>query len=134
VASRSGIDRQTLPVVEERAVVGKRKRLTGGVRARTVVHEDAKVIREALRREQVEVERTPLDRWVEAPIPIRQEDDTTIITLHEEVIVVEKRLKAIEEVRLTKRRSTRTADERVLLRREEVVLERLETAEAGDPA
>jgi stress response protein YsnF len=129
-----GDDRETLPVVEERAVVRKRKKLTGGVRARTVVHEDEEVIREALRSEEVEVERLSLDRWVEAPIPVRQEGDATIITLHEEVIVVEKRLKAIEEVRLTKRQTTRNADERVALRREEVILERLRAADEDDPA
>ena len=127
-----GDERETLPVVEERAVVRKRRRLTGGVRARTVVREDEEVIHEALRSEEVEVERTPLDRWVEAPIPIRQEGDTTVITLHEEVVVVEKRLKAVEEVRLTKHHGTRNADERVTLRREEVILERLEAADEED--
>ena len=110
-------DDETLPVVEERAVVSKRRRLTGGVRARTIVREEEEVIHEALRSEEVEVERMPLDRWVEAPVPIRQEGDTTAITLHEEVIVVAKRLKAVEEVRLTKRQSTRHADERVTLGR-----------------
>ena len=99
-----------------------------------MVHEDEEVIREALRSEEVEVERLALDRWVEAPIPVRQEGDVTIVTLHEEVIVVEKRLKAIEEVRLTKRQTTRNADERVALRREEVILERLDAADEDGPA
>ena len=83
-------DSATVPLVEERAVVRKRKRLTGGVRVRTVVHEDEQVIDETLRAEQVEVKRVPLDdRWVAAPVPVRHEGDTTIVTLHEEVIVVE---------------------------------------------
>ena len=102
-------DREVIPVVEERAVVLKRKKLTGGLRVRTVVHEDEEVIDEPLATEEVEVERVPLDRWVEAPIPIRQEGETTIITLLEEVVVVEKRLRATEEVRITKRRTTRQA-------------------------
>ena len=72
-------DHETVPLVEERAVVRKRKRLTGGVRVRTTVHEDEQVIDETLRAEQVEVKRVPLDdRWVAAPVPVRQEGDTTV--------------------------------------------------------
>jgi stress response protein YsnF len=122
-------DPATLQVVEERAVVRKRKRTTGRVRVRTIIHRDEAVIDQPLGTEQVAVERVLLDRWVETPIPVRQEGDTTIVTLHEEVVVVEKRLKATEEVRLTAKRSTRSAaPERVTLRREEAVVERLDVA------
>jgi uncharacterized protein (TIGR02271 family) len=125
-------DREVIPVVEERAVVVKRKKLTGGLRVRTIVHEDEEVIDTPLASEEVEVERRPLDQWVEAPVPIRQEGETTIITLLEEVVVVDKRLRAIEEVRITKRRTTRQASQHVTLRREEAVVERLEVAGRGD--
>ena len=127
-------DHETVPLVEERAVVRKRKRLTGGVRVRTVVHEDEQVVDETLRAEQVEVKRVPLDgRWVEAPVPVRQEGATTIVTLHEEVVVVEKRLRLTEEVRITRKRSTDRADELVTLRREEAVVERLEPLDDEEP-
>ena len=125
-------DREVIPLVEERAVVLKRKKLTGGVRVRTVVHEDEEVVDEPLTTEEIEVERVPLDRWVKAPIPVRQEGETTIITLLEEVVVVEKRLRATEEVRITKRRTTRQTSQHVTLRREEAVVERLEVAGRGD--
>jgi stress response protein YsnF len=125
-------DREVIPLVEERAVVLKRKKLTGGVRVRTVVHEDEEVIDEPLTTEEVEVERVPLDRWVKAPVPVRQEGETTIITLLEEVAVVEKRLRATEEVRITRRRTTRQTSQHVTLRREEAVVERLEVAGRGD--
>ncbi len=125
-------DREVIPVVEERAVVLKRKKLTGGVRVRTVVHEDKEVVDEPLATEEVEVERVPLDRWVKAPVPVRQEGETTIITLLEEVAVVEKRLRATEEVRITKRRTTRQTSQHVTLRHEEAVVERLEVAGGGD--
>ena len=134
MAYRPSHARKTVPVIEEQAVDRKRKKLTGGVRVRTVVHADEEVIDEPLCTEQVEVERVPLDRWVEAPIPVRQEGDTTIITLHEEVVVVEKRLKATEEVRLTRQQSSRSAVERVTVRREEAVVERLDAAAEGDDA
>ena len=137
LAHRLDDDRETVPLVEERAVVRKRKRLTGGVRVRTMVHEGEQVIDETLRAEQVEVKRVPLDdRWVEAPVPVRQEGDTTIVTLHEEVVVVETRLRATEEVHLIRRQALSSTRERVTLRREEAVIERLDAVadDEVDPA
>ena len=83
------------------------------------MHEAQEVIDEPLATEDIEVERTPLDRWVDAPVPVRHEGDVTIVTLVEEVVVVEKRLRATEEIRITKRRSVRHEPQRVTLRREE---------------
>ena len=125
-------DREVIPLVEERAVILKRKKLTGGLRVRTVVRESEKVIDQPLTTEEIEVERVPLGRWVKAPVPVRQEGETTIITLLEEVAVVEKRLRATEEVRITRRRTTRQAAQHVTLRREEAVVERLDAAGSGD--
>lgn len=124
-------DRETIALVAEQAVVSKRKKLTGGVRVRTVTHHHEEVVDTPLRTEQVAVERIALDRWVEEPVPVRQEGDTTIITLHEEVVVVEKRLKATEEVRLTRQRATRSVPERVTLRRQEALIERVDAAAEG---
>ena len=118
-------DREIIPVVEGQAVVRKRNRLTNGVRVRTIVHEDDQVIDEPMVTEQVEVERIPLGHWVEAPVPVRQEGDTTIVTLHEEVTVVETRLRATEEVRLIRRQATGHTRRHVTLRREEALIERL---------
>lgn len=125
-------DRKIIPVVEEQAVVHKRKKLTEGVRVRTVVREADQVIDEPLASEDIEVERTPLDRWVDGPVPVRQEGDVTIVTLVEEVVVVDKRLRAIEEIRITKRRSVRHEPQQVTLRREEAVVERLQPARNDD--
>lgn len=117
--------REVIPIVEERAAILKRKTLTEGVRVRTVVREEEATIEEPVATEEVEVERVPLDHWVEAPVPVRQEGETTIITLVEEVVVVEKRLRAIEEVRITKRQDIEPSAHKVMLRREEAVVERL---------
>lgn len=124
--------RQIIPVVEEQAVVHKRKKLTEGVRVRTVVHETQEVVDEPIATEDIEVERTPLTRWVDAPVPVRHEGDTTVVTLVEEVVVVEKRLRATEEIRITKRRSVRHEPQQVTLRREEAVVERLQPARKDD--
>ena len=125
-------DLATIPVVEEQAIVRKRKKLTSGVRVHTVVHHDEVVVDEPLATEQVEVQRVVLDRWVTAPVPIRHEGDTVIVTLHEEVIVVEKRLKATEEVHLVRRQTTRSAPQSMTLRREEAVIEHVDAANGDD--
>ena len=119
---------QVIPIVEEQAVILKRKKLTGGVRVRTMVRDEEDVVDEPLTSEDVDVERVPLDRWVDGPVPVRQEGETTILTLVEEVVVVEKRLRAIEEVRITKRQAVRHEPQTVTLRREEAVVERLDAA------
>lgn len=119
-------------MIEEKAVVLKSRKLTEGVRVRTVVLEAEEVIDEPLATEDIEVERTLLDRWVDAPVPVRQDGDTTIVTLVEEVVVVEKRLRATEEIRITKRRSVRHEPRRVTLRREKAVVERFQPARDDD--
>jgi uncharacterized protein (TIGR02271 family) len=135
VPDKPNMDRKVVPVVEERAAILKRKVLTEGVRVRTAVHEREAVVDEPLVSEEVEVERVLLDRWVDAPIPVRQDGDTTVITLVEEVVVVEKRLRAIEEVRLTKRRTQHYAPQTVTLRREEAVIEHLDAGNSdADPS
>jgi len=132
MAERIEPDREIVPLVEEQAVVLKRRKLAEGVRVRTVVSEREEVVDEPLAAEEVEVERVPLDRWVDGPVPVRQEGDVTVVTLVEEVVVVEKRLRAVEEVRIAKRRSVRHAPEHVTLRREEAVVERLGAAGGTD--
>ena len=124
----SAPDSGVIPIVEEQAVILKRKTLTDGVRVRTVVREDEVVIDEPIAIETIEVERVPLDRWVEGPVPVRQEGETTIVTLLEEVVVVEKRLRATEEVRITKRRDVETSSHSVTLHREEAVIEHVSAA------
>jgi uncharacterized protein (TIGR02271 family) len=118
-------DRDVISIVEERAAILKRRTLTEGVRVRTVVREEEATVEEPVATEEVEVERVPLGTWVDAPVPVRQEGDTTIITLVEEVVVVEKRLRATEEVRITKRQDIERSAQTVTLRREEAVVERL---------
>lgn len=131
---RSTSRSETIPVVEERAVVRKEKRITGAVQARTVVHEREERLDVPVESEEVEVERIALDEWVEAPLPMRQEGDTTIVPLHEEVLVVEKRLKLVGEVRLTRRRSVTRSARTVTLRREEAVVERVDPTDPDESA
>jgi stress response protein YsnF len=74
----------------------------------------------------VEVQRVAVNRFVEAPVPVRQEDATVIIPLFEEVLVIEKRLLFKEEVHIQRRQTTLRQPQTVTRRSETVVIERLE--------
>jgi stress response protein YsnF len=60
---------------------------------------------------------------------VRQEGETTIIPVVEEV--VEKRLKLAEEVRVTKQQTTKHEPQAIPLRRQTVVVERLPRPDDG---
>lgn len=117
-------ERETIPVVEERVTVQKRKQITETLHARTVVHEHEQAVEADVSVETLDVQRVPIDRFVDHPIPDRQEGDTTIISVVEEVAVLTVRLKLVEEVRITRHSTTRKAMERVTLRRQDVIVER----------
>ena len=117
-------DEEVVPIVEETAVVRKERVVTETVRLHKRVHEEEEVLDVPVQTEAIEVERVPVGRWVDAPVEVRCEGDTTVYPVVEEVLVVEKRLRLVEEVRVTRRQETRRVQERVALRREEVVVER----------
>src|SRR4029453_2642589 len=91
---------------------------------KTVQEQDV-LVDEPLWREDVEITRVPVQRVVDGPIPVRTEGETTIISLVEEVLVVEKRLMLTEELHLRTRRREMRQPQRVTLRREEARVERL---------
>jgi uncharacterized protein (TIGR02271 family) len=102
---------------------------TGKVRITKVVHEHEEEVNTSRVREEITIERVTLNRMVDTPVSMRQEGDTFIIPLLEEVVVVEKRLMVKEELRITKRRIEEPASQQVTLRREEVIVERLDPSE-----
>jgi uncharacterized protein (TIGR02271 family) len=118
-----------VPVVEEELEVQKRVVETGKVRITKVVQEREAVVDEPLLGEEVEIKRVPMQRVVEGPIPVRYEDDTVIVSILEEVLVVEKRWRLKEEIHIRKRRVETHQPQQVTLRREEARIERLNTRE-----
>jgi len=109
-----------IPIVEERVQVQKRASETGRVELHKTVHGHTEVVDQPLQIEEVEIERVAVNRLVDEPIPIRHEGDTMIISLLEEVLVVEKRLVLREEVRVKKVRKEVHDPQEVLLRQERV--------------
>lgn len=126
-----GGDALVVPVIIEELDVQKRTVETGKVRVTKTINEREELVDEPVVHEEAVVERVPINRIVDQPLEIRQEGDTTIIPLFDEVLVVEKRLLLKEEVRITKRQVEARKMQRVTLRQEEVQVERVDLDETG---
>lgn len=114
-----------VPVVAEEIRVRKREVERGGVRISKTVREQVETVDEPLARDEVSVERVPVNRVVEGPVPVRHVGDTMIVPLLEEVLVVEKRLVLKEELHVKRRRVERREVQQVTLRSEEASVERI---------
>ena len=116
-----------VPVQDEQLEVHKRVVDTGrGVRVDKRVHEVPAQVDEMLWHDQVDVERIPVGRLAEpgeAPAA-RYEGDTLVVPVLEEVLVVEKRCRIKEELRITRRRAEHRHEQTVTLRQEEVAVRR----------
>jgi len=115
-----------LPVMEEEVLIGKRQVETGKVRIQKVVQEKQEWVDLPLLREAIEIKRVPINRPVDSPVAVRKEGETIIVSLLEEVLVVQKQLVLKEEVHITTQRSEYHQPEQVTLRREEVIVEPVE--------
>lgn len=113
-----------IPIIQEEAHVTKRAVETEHVRVQTSLAEKHVLVREDLRREQVEVTRIPVDREVAEAPPIRTEGDLTIVPVLEERLVVEKRLFLVEELHLRRTVSNEAVELPATLRRTHVEVER----------
>ncbi len=114
-----------IPVMAEEVRVERRVVETARVRLRKVVHEREEEVSPEVTRETVSIERVPVGRFVDGPVASRQEGDTLVVPVLEEVLVVERRLRLVEEIRVTVRRERHASEpQRVTLRREEVLIER----------
>lgn len=122
----NGQEFETIPLVEEDLLISKRETETGRVRVRTEVQWQTAHARADLFHDRVEVDRVPVGREVDAVPPVREEGDTVVIPVVEEVLVVEKRLVLKEEVRLKRVRTVEQVDEPVRLRSMHAVVEREE--------
>jgi len=118
-----------VPVLAEELEVQKRRVETGMVRLTKVVHEREVQVDEPLWREEVEVTRVPIQRVVDGPVPVREDNGTTIISVVEEVLVIEKRWMLREEIHIRQQRSEIHQPQQIILRSEEVQVERVPHAE-----
>lgn len=119
-------DAMTIPVIEERVQVEKRMVEKGVVKIIKTVSEQEVPINIPLLQEEHDIQRVPVNEYVDTPPPpIRYEGDTMIIPIVQEVMVVQKRLMVVEELHITKN-ITQTHDvQHVNLRKEEIRVERM---------
>lgn len=113
-----------VPVVAEELSVSKRTVEQGMVRITKTVTEHVGTVDLPLMEEQTQVERVAVNRIIETAPPVRYEGDVMIVSLVEEVVVVEKRLMLREELRISKRQVETRKPQQVTLRREEATIER----------
>jgi uncharacterized protein (TIGR02271 family) len=113
-----------LPLAEERAVVHKEVIETGRVRISTHVEKRRELVEEALRHDDVVVERVVINQPVETPPAIRQEGDVLIYPIVEEELVVTKRLILKEELRISRKTWSEPATQEVTLRSVTATVER----------
>jgi uncharacterized protein (TIGR02271 family) len=117
-------DDATLRLVAEELAVAKEKVETGRVRISTRTHEREALVDENLARERVEIETVPVGLRIAAIPEVRQEGDTTIVPVVEEILVVERHLILKEEIRIKRVRTTERHQEKVMLRHQEAVVTR----------
>ncbi len=115
----------TVPVVEETAHVEKKTIETGKVKISKTVNVDTETVSLLQVQDEVQIERIPINEFVQTPPPpLRYEGNIIIIPVLQEVMVTEKRLLLIEEVRITKRKVESKESQEVALRKEELKVER----------
>jgi len=114
-----------IPVIAEELVVLTMEKDTGGVRVTKTVREQEQIIDQPLLREQVTVERKAIKRMLDVPAVVRQEGDTLIIPVMEEVLVVQRHFLLKEEIHIRKVQSQVHEPQRFIVRSEEVKLEQL---------
>jgi len=113
----------TKQVIEEHLHIDKEVVETGKIHISKKVLEEDYSADIPVFKEEVMVERKPVNKYVDGELPgIRLDGDTTIIPVIKEVVI--KRILLVEELHITKRISESTVPVREKLRREEVTVER----------
>lgn len=122
----SSSEQLIIPVLAEQIQVDVQREITGTVRVRKLVHEESAPVSTDGFRELVEMTRVPVNQVVETAESSREVGDMLVIPVYEERLV--KQLVLVEEIHVRRRREAFENTASVVLRREEVVVERLNRA------
>ena len=114
-----------IPVTREEITIEKEVIETGKVYVRTRVKEEEANINVPVVSEHYEIDRVPVNQVYPTPPPVRYEGDILVVPVIEEIVVVEKRYKVTEEVRLTKKKTETPYLQQITLRKEVVQVERI---------
>ena len=114
-----------IPVIQEEVIVDKQVIETGKIRISKRISEHKELVDVPLFREEVVVERVPVNLFVEEPPSVRQEGDTMIIPVVREEIIIQKKILLVEELRVRKVVIERHEPQTVNVLREEVDITRV---------
>lgn len=113
-----------IPVIEERARIDKQTVERAVVRISTSIKQTEHILSETLRHEEVEIQRVPVNKEVDAMPGVRQEGDVVVIPVVEERAVLVKRLVLIEELHVRRQVIEKIVQTPVSLRCTEISVER----------
>jgi len=116
-----------VPVLSEQLQVDIVSVPVGGVRVIKRVVEEQVPIDEQLRSQEAEVERVPVGRYVDGPLPVRQSDDALVVPVVEEHVIVERRWFLKEEIHIKRTEQTTRYQDSITVKHEEATIERLNT-------
>ena len=129
-----GRTEEVIPLVEEVLHLGKRTMETGRVRVSLTTETVEETLRETLRNRHAEVEHMPIGREVSQVPVTRQEGNTIIVPVVEEVLVVTKKLVLKEEIHLRFVDSEESVEQPAERRVQRATVERLVPEQAASPA
>ena len=123
-----------MPVIEESLQVEKQVADRGGYRLSKRIETREQLVDELLRTEHVEIERRKINTAIaDGAIPqMRQEGDTLIVPVIEEMLITVKRLVLVEEVRITRSQGTQRKPQTYTLRKEHIEVERLDPEQPSE--
>ena len=120
-----------LPLHEESISVTKRVVEKDLVRVFRTTKQSEQLVDELLKQEHVEIERNAIGKPIDQMPSVREEGDTIIIPVVEEILVVERRLILKEEVHVRRVRAEERHQERVVLRKQEAEVIRVPVAKSA---
>lgn len=124
---------QTLRLAEEAAYITKETQETGRVRVNVVTRKHEEDLEIGLDRDEVRVERVPVNKPIDAMPAVREENGVTIMPVVEEVVTIHRQLMLVEEVHIHRVHTTEVHHERVELRRQEAVVTRVPAETSVQP-
>ena len=122
-----------LSLIEESLQVQKAVVDRGGVRVTKRVESTEQLVNELLRSEHVAIERRHINTAIAGDVApsVRQEGDTLIVPVVEEVLITVKRLVLVEEVRITLTQQSHRKPQSFTLRKEHIEIERLDAEDSS---
>lgn len=130
-STSTGKSDTSIPIIEEKAEVGKRVVETGGARIRSRIIERPVEESVRLRQEHLNIERNPVNRpATEADLANFKEGDMKV-TERAEVPVVKKEARVVEEVKLSKDVDQHSETVRDTVRKTEVDVEKIRPEDRG---